>query len=169
MAWAGNKAILTALAGFALFLGSHVIIFRTLKPRRAPGVLGSALALGLLMDGLMNVWLREGLGSSVCSLVIYSLLVLHYIVWVFGMGETAIRVRLMCELSRRPSRQATLREIYEAYNAERILQVRLSRLVEAGQLHYDGRTYRIGKRYLFFHDRLLRIVKSLLGISQPVC
>lgn len=169
--------VLTAFSSFVLFLGIHILGFRYLKPKGVRRVLVYAITIGLLTDVMTSVWIAvvlvNPLGGyagetivvgAVASLLIYSMLVFNYMVWVFGMGEAAIRIRLLHELYRAPSNAETLEEIYHAYNAEMILKVRLSRLVDSGHLRFDGCRYSIGRRFLFIHAHFMRIIKTLMGI-----
>ena len=103
----------------------------------------------------------------VASVLIYICLVFHYLVWVFGMGEAAIRIRLLRELDRTPSKSVSLREICLHYNVDKILQSRLERLVSAGHLHFDGQYYSIRKKILLVQAQVEKMVKVLLGI--PSC
>lgn len=98
------------------------------------------------------------------SAIVYVLLVLHYLVWVFGMGEAAIRIRLLRELERSETQSASLEEIKQNYNAEKILKSRLDRLVGAGHLAFDGKCYTLKSKILLIQIYVERIFKKLLGI-----
>lgn len=95
---------------------------------------------------------------------IYLLLFFHYLAWVFGMGEAAIRIRLLRELLARPSHMATLNEIMANYNAEKVLEYRLARLVGSGHLTFDGKFYSIKNTILILQVIVCSKVKRILGI-----
>ena len=103
--------------------------------------------------------------GGLTGLIIYSLLVLLYLSLVFGMGEAAVRIRLLREIDAKPSRTATLAEICHAYNAEKILELRLGRLVSAGHLRFDGERYHLGNRILLIQGLATKLLKFLLGIK----
>ena len=158
-----------AFFGFLIFLISHVIVLKGFKPERIPFVLLGCVALGGASNlGSYLLLIGSGrlsfLGVFV-SLLMFSLLIFHYFNWVFGMGEAAIRIRLLCELHRRNPPSATLNEIEQDYNDAAILKLRLDRLVSAGHLKWGGQFYRIGNRILFIQISIQKMFKSLFGVS----
>lgn len=107
----------------------------------------------------------EALGAALCgSLLIYSLLFFHYLAWVFGMGEAAMRIRLLRELEKAPSQSATLNQIYASYDAEKMLQIRLERLTGSGHLSFDGQYYSINHRILLLQSWIMDAFQRLLGM-----
>ena len=167
-----------AFSNFILFLGLHIVLLRWNEKLPANRALSVSFAFGILIQGLiafmgMRGFLSLGFSgvaftvSMVASLLIYTCLAFHYLVWVFGMGEAAIRIRLLRELDRTPSKSVSLREICLHYNVDKILQSRLERLVSAGHLHFDGQYYSIRKKILLVQAQVEKMVKVLLGI--PSC
>lgn len=167
--------LLTASAAFVLFLILHVILFRCLTSQPANRVILSSFLLcipaGIVLFAWLtwtkvrldfSIWDVAFLGSV--SLFIYGLLVLQYIAWLFGMGEAAVRIRLLIELESLPIRDATLEKIYEQYNAKKILSIRLMRLANAGHVLFDGKRYRIANRILLLEAYVIRMMKRLFGI-----
>ena len=104
--------------------------------------------------------------TAFISALIYSFLILNYFIWVFGMGEAAIRIRLLRELDQRPDKSATLEELLQNYNSQIIVDQRLDRLVGAGHLKFENGYYRIGNPVLLIELLLLHCLKSLMGISE---
>lgn len=98
------------------------------------------------------------------SLLIYSLLFFHYLAWVFGMGEAAMRIRLLRELEKIPSQSATLDEIYASYDAEKMLGIRLERLTGSGHLSFDGQYYSVNHRILLLQSWIMEAFQRLLGM-----
>lgn len=169
--------ILTSFSNFALFLFLHAALLRRYLTQPASAMILLSFIVGFI-ETLFSytvfsfVFLfPEGyslpavlLGGSV-SCFLYTLLVFHYIAWVFGMGEAAIRIRLLFELAKHPVKGLSLEDFYERYNAESILSVRLARLVNAGHISLEGDIYKIKNRILLFQVFLNNLMKSLLGHS----
>lgn len=144
------------------------MLLRYFASLRAPSLIGGCALVGLAVcEAVLFKKLAPPpwLGSFTAA-VVYSLLVLLYISLVFGMGEGAVRIRLLREINSRPSRSATLGEILQAYNAEKILEIRLERLVSAGHLRFDGRHYQLGNPILLLQGLANRFLKFLLGITH---
>src|SRR3989338_2344915 len=141
--------LLTAGANFILFLILHVVLLRLFVAQPAPQIIFLSIAVGFFF-GLVFFFLVTPffvvlpdsapgvLYLVLISLVLYGLLVLQYIAWIFGMGEAAIRIRILLELEKHSTRGVSLKEIYQHYNGEQILKVRLARLVNSGHLTADG-------------------------------
>lgn len=167
-----------ALAGFVVFLAVHLLVFRYVQPRQMTRPLILSAATGFLTTSHAAAWLigaqpfadyspsARWLAGGV-SLAIYSLTTLHYLSWVFGMHEAAVRMRILYELNRLTSKSATLNEIYSAYCDETILKIRLAKLTGAGYLVQDGQSYRIGRPMVFLQARVIHMLRVLLGMSQP--
>jgi len=162
---------------FFLFLAIHIFALRVLKKCSAPPlIIGSIITGGLL--SLWIFWLLVGINdlslfysraslAFACgvSLLIYMLLVFHYIAWIFGMGEAAIRIRLLFEIDKAHSGSVSLVNILERYNAEKILEVRLERLVTAGHVRLEGAFYKLNSPILLSQLWLIRFFKNLLGME----
>lgn len=169
--------ILTALSGFILFLILHIVCLRIMRTQAASKMIVLSIILGFIGGivfygaGLM-IWILPA-GYSVPAAVlgaliaffIYVFLIFHYIAWIFGMGEAAIRIRLLFEIEKFQSGGATLEGVYEHYNAKKILSTRLSRLLNAGHIAHEGTRYEIRNRALLFQIYLSRLLKSLMGLS----
>lgn len=152
-----------------------MMVLRYREKWPAGQVVLSSFGLGILLIpaiyvfvGLQETATRQlyaVLGASLCgSLLIYSLLFFHYLAWVFGLGEAAMRIRLLRELEKAPAQSATLNEIYASYDAEKMLQIRLARLTSSGHLAFDGQYYSVNHRILFFQSWIMETFQRLLGI-----
>ena len=158
-------------AAFILFLILHIAWFRYLKPTNASLVfLGSYAAGDLLISAGIIYLIMNGaaVGHSILILFasgfLFTLLVFHYLAWVFGMGEAAIRIRLLFEVAKNPN-GITLEELFRDYHSEGILATRLDRLVRAGHVQTDGNFYWFRGSLLFLQHGVSEGLKRLLGIS----
>ena len=175
MASVDSVVFFSSVAGLILFFAAHVGFLRFGQwPSTFKAMLFSVVVGWTTQEVLFGFFWIYGLAKksySVWAMLffsglssgLYGLLVFHYIAWIFGMGEAAIRIRLLDELDRMPGGSANLDEIYERYNAEMIFRTRLSRLVNAGHLAYDGSAYRIRSRVLFVQSAISNGLKRLLG------
>ena len=168
---------IAAFSNFCFFLVFHILLLRS-KLQSTPRAIVCSAVLGLSGTVLSLSWFvtREMglslysfwviLAASCSAILIYSLLVFHYLALIFGMGESAIRIRLLYELDHASSRGLTIDEIYNCYNAEKILEIRLERLVTTGHLTFDGKFWRISNPILLIQAYLTRILKCLMGITR---
>lgn len=94
------------------------------------------------------------------NLIIYFCLSYCYFHFI-NMGETARRIRLLRELDQAPL-GLTKEEILCRYNAEEIINRRMSRLMNNGQIKLcDGRYY-IGSPVMLLISRIIVLLKVLI-------
>lgn len=138
--------------GLAVFLPGHVLALRWIEPKKFSKAFIASAALGGAF--CWAYWFWRGpiqgapwtaiLPAAAAASLIYAFLTLHFGSFIFGVGETAIRMRLLFELHRRPGRRGTLEQILQNYNARVFLGLRLERLVGGGRVRLDGGVYRLG-------------------------
>ena len=169
--------VLSALIHFALFLIVHVALLRRFKRESTAKPILLSIFLTIASDVLFwGYYSTAVLFPNDCSLffliaagflsvILLALLIFHYIAWVFGMGEAAIRIRLLHELIQTPSGAITLDELYQRYNASKIFEARLARLLNSGHVSFDGKYYRVGNRILLIQLSITRILKCFLGLT----
>lgn len=147
---------LTSLFSFMIFLILQVIVFRRIPPRQVLSwmvivfiVTGVAVtsALPLLLKG--TSWTVFVFLVAV-SWLFYGLVSLIYILAVFGIIESSIRIRLLAEIVRRGTGGITLKELYRTYNRDVIVKKRLERFLASGDISYDRKQYRIKRRLSTF-------------------
>lgn len=101
-----------------------------------------------------------GLDRTIDGLFVY--VALSYCYFHFNnLGETARRIRILRELKRSVS-GLCFSELRDRYNAQMILQVRLSRLIEARQIRVSEGRYVIAHPALLWSARFLVFLKALL-------
>lgn len=160
-----------AILAFVTFLILHLLLFRYSRPADVgPTLLRSLLAavivasVGAFAAGSQSSdAIPATLLAAVTSIGMLFLLVFHYMVWVFGMGESAIRIRILRELFERPQMRGTIEDIVSAYNADMIMQTRLTRLIDGGHLKRNGNAYSIGRRVLLGYAAAGEALKRILG------
>jgi len=103
---------------------------------------------------------KERLALSLVNLAIYASLSYCYFSFI-TMGETARRVRLLCELYDAPD-GLTREGILKRYNAEEVINIRLDRLLNNGQIILrDGRFY-IGSPVVLFISKIIVFLKLII-------
>ncbi len=159
-------------SAFAVFLALHVAFFRLDRARHMTASLAASILLGLAVCVICSArpavrpadprdaWL---LIAAACLL--YGLLVFNYGTWIFGMGEAALRVRLLYEVEDRGG-AATVAEVLDRYNASLILDRRLEKLVASGHLTFDGARYLLARESLRAPLVLVRWHRRFLGLPE---
>jgi hypothetical protein len=137
--------------GLALNVLSHIVIVRWRRQRS----LLRAVILGFLLGGLMVVILEGGLffslridrpamgWNTLTNLLIYVILSYGYFHFV-NLGETARRIRILREIAEAPT-GLSVAELLTRYNARQIVEIRLRRLLQNGQICVQADRYIIGK------------------------
>lgn len=94
------------------------------------------------------------------NLIIYSCLSYCYFHFI-NMGETARRIRLLRELDEAPLGLSE-EELLGRYNAEEIINIRMSRLINNGQIKLCQGRYYIGGPVMLFVSRIIVLLKVVI-------
>jgi hypothetical protein len=78
-----------------------------------------------------------------------------------NLGHTSIRLRMYSEISASPEGRTT-REIEGIYDEGTLMQMRLQRLVESGDIVYKDGRYFVGRKKLVYMARILLACKHIL-------
>ena len=102
----------------------------------------------------------ENLALIISNTIIYASLGYCYFHFV-NLGETGRRIRIIRELfdSEKP---LTFEEIQKRYNARMIVDIRLQRLLNTGQIHEKNNRYFIGKLTLLSISKLIILMKLMI-------
>jgi hypothetical protein len=165
MADFGWLAMLAAACGG--YVAVHIFCFRIIP---AAGLylsqlVGFVAGLAVLAAGS---WYFAGLsvGRWLAELCIY--LCFGYCFFHFNnMGETARRVRLAIELHRAPQ-GLTRAELLVRYGAREIIDRRLARLLESGQIRERQSHYVLGNRSVLVMARIVALFKLVLNMTDSV-
>jgi hypothetical protein len=168
-----------AAASFILFFLLHVLLLRRNRQATSQmilisfffGFVATMIAFLCLYVFGAQTDSRAALDCLVAALAsafLYALFFIQYIAWVFGMGEAAVRIRLLVEVGLSGKRGVSLAEIYTVYNAKNIMQTRMSRLVSANHLSMEGETYRMKSGILILQLNITRILRCVLGLNPKM-
>ena len=133
------------------------------------------LGFGAGLVSLMSIHIVAGLsdaegcwqwiGYLLTNLIIYSSLGYCYFHFV-NLGETARRIRLVRELQSSPG-GLTYDQLLQRYNSDEITQVRLQRLLGAGQVVIkNGHYFIVGKMFLAILEIMVLLKILVLGKSS---
>jgi hypothetical protein len=87
--------------------------------------------------------------------------------FVFAVSDTSMHVHLMVEVGREDG--IALNELQRRYNKRIIIQARIPRLLELGQLRLNGDRLVLGGRWVLAGAEAARLMRILLSIPpQPV-
>ncbi len=164
-------ALLVVLASSPLWIiVTHAVLARLL-PRSSPQIV--AVAAGLV--GLIPTFLLAGAVAApgfssmvrmpvevAYTLIVYACIAYSYF-HLFNLSETARRIRILRELHAAGS--LTAAEISRLYSPTLVLEVRLDRLVAAGQLKLRGGRYVNAGRLLRVAARAVRAWRLVLGFE----
>ena len=178
---------LTDTVRFLLLLGASPLVMLLVhaawcrvRPTGAAQALAvQAIALSALPEALLigGLALRQGhvplgnmVAGAVYSLVVFGALAVVYF-HAFNMSLTARRIRILCELQRAGSMDRA--QLAAVYAAEQVLEVRIARLLQTGQIEPAPKGYRLRRRLIYRAalavDLWRRILgwPPLLGTSRP--
>jgi hypothetical protein len=98
-------------------------------------------------------------GLMVTNIIIYGSLGYCYFHFI-NLGETARRIRIMREIYESPT-GLTKTEIAKKYNAPEMVEKRLSRLINTGQLIEINGQLKLGKKTVLFMANILTTLKII--------
>lgn len=147
MASSPLAALLAVLASSPLWiLMTHSVVSRLLRTSSPQLVAATACLLGLVPTALFAEMLGVPGFASLATRsieVVYFMIVYTCIAYsyfhLFNLSETGRRVRILREL--RAAGSLTAQEISSRYSTALVIEVRLDRLVAAGQLELRGGRY----------------------------
>jgi hypothetical protein len=146
-----------------IFFIAHILVFRSLKKNSIIAVL-FAVYLAVAVLHLISAYLYAGYFPEIfkgdrvmqyliypwLSLVLYSLSVFSFILAVFGITVTSLRIQLLSEISKKGSRGMKQSEISGSYSNEKLLDTRIARLVDSGELILKNGRYYPGSHLSYF-------------------
>lgn len=84
------------------------------------------------------------------SFLLYSLLAIGYILGMFGLAESSLRIRILEEIAAAGKRGIQKKELYRVYNRDVIIAKRLKRFITSGDIIYRNGLYTMRKRFSYF-------------------
>jgi hypothetical protein len=169
-----------AVISAMLFLGLHVFFFRNMKKNNIISVLFSVYLIVVLIHVISAYLIALYLPSIVVetntmrliiypltSLFMYSLFVFSFILAIFGITITSLRIQILSEIYNRNNYGMTEAEISRKYSNEALVKTRVERLVDSEELVFiKGKYYpRTGLSYFQIHTYALVILNRLYNLK----
>lgn len=164
-------------ATFTIFLIVFLITLRFLTAQQILVMIKRIFILGLGVDACLvlnasfilerSVSLNEQIILAFVTVLIYGLSAFVFVLCFFGPNETSIRMRLIDIIGRKKI-GVSREEIAQYYNNQSMLDVRLKRLIGAGDIKEVDRSYRLLKQgnAFFIIDRCAVLLKKIYQIED---
>jgi len=123
------------------------------------GFLGAFLLEGYLCT-VQLMELKDSIAIFIINIVAYFSLAYCYFHFI-NLGETARRIRILRELKEAPQ-GLSLNEILNRYNAREIIERRISRLIQTGQIKLKNEKFYIGKPLVLVMAKFIVVSKIIL-------
>ena len=139
-----NRILIFSFASFISYLVASAVTFRFIHPDRA---LIWLIKLYCIVEGIAllagyGIWNTQAFIAIACwQITIYSLLILLYVGSFFSFTEASITLRILMEIAMRSGRGITKNDIWKRYNTKTIIERRLSRFIQGGDIVKKGRVY----------------------------
>ncbi len=164
----GALQVLDPIIGLAVNILLQVAVFKFSSRHRLLQSVFYGFAGGLFILLLSENYmflnhprsLYDSIAVSFVNLTTYSALAYCYFHFI-NLGETARRVRILRELYAHEEGLSET-EILGIYNAKEIIDRRIKRLLDNGQLIYKDGKYRAGKNAMVIIAGLILIMRSIL-------
>ena len=144
----------------AQILAYKYILIRKLLKSEYFGFLSGLTVVITLQILVHQSSLIERLALTCVNLIIY--LCFSYIYFSFiNMGETARRIRLLREVGESPQ-GLTKEQVLSRYNAVEVVNIRLSRLLNNGQIILRNSRYYVGSPVMLFISKVLVLMKLIV-------
>lgn len=163
--------IATAILIFIIFFVAHIIFLRINKDREPVyGIITIFLVTGAIGGAFEWFFIFTSPGEKsavIISLFSYLFIFIAYMLGVFGMMMSSLRLRMLSEIAGRGKTGISEIELLEIYNRDKIIKSRLSRFIQSGDMEYKNRYYYIKKPFSIFelHGLIFTVIKKLYGIK----
>lgn len=161
--------LLNTSLSFILFMVLHFSVFRFIRQEEVLVWLLRAYIFGGILNLSFGLMLFKPLLGEplLLSYIDYSVLTLVYILGVFGMVESSLRIRLLLEIYLKGKKGLNENTIRTNYNKMVIIGKRLERMTRSGDLKYENGKFRPGKKLSYFtlHDYFLFFIRKLYKVK----
>lgn len=103
---------------------------------------------------------KDCLYIAMVNVITYSALAYCYFHFV-NLGETARRIRIVRELYKSKN-GLSMKELLAIYNARKMVEMRISRLLNSGQIICKNNKYYVGKPVILFIAKVIIIMKIII-------
>lgn len=143
-------SIIFGFGTFALFIVLHILSFRFVEAKQVLRFLMIIYLFCLFLSFAICMAFNSS-QIIIFSFIIYSSLVFIYVIGVFGLVESSIRIRLLDLIAHEGKKGIGRRAILKVYNRRIIVRKRLLRLCSSGELIYEKGCFRKKKNVSFVY------------------
>lgn len=153
-----------------LFFVIGLILFIRAKGQAEILLSMKRLYLALGVAGSISLWLMLGdvtTSLKIIFVVLYLLLFwamsFSYILGLFGIPLTSVRIQFLLTLIARGGKGANVKALMKDYSKESLVNIRLHRLMTSGEIVKKGNYYMLGSRrsYFVLHNLFLLFLLKL--------
>lgn len=164
----------SAVASFIVFFILQVLIFRYVHPEAILKWIMNIFWLSSLLHifwffEIRMMWPEflpvEAIGIVALSYFVFGLMAFVYILCVFGPSETSIRIRVVRELREGQGHRLSHEELLKRYNGRMVLERRLQRFLQSGEIRLEQGKYTLCKNAnaFFMIDAVAQVIQKILG------
>lgn len=163
------KIILHSLSSFLIYLLLHILIFRVIDNKSVIKWLINVYILGGTINLISGLFILPLYYPFYCfiSLICYSCLVYCYVLGIFGILDSSIRIKLLTEIEIAGNKGIRIKDIFQKYNREKIVQSRMKRFVNSGEMIKDNEGYYRLKKF-FSYFILNNFIMTLMDRIYPL-
>lgn len=169
------QIIISSIVSFFLFLILHIIIFSKIDQSNVLVWIVKLCLFGAIFPLLFALFfsivfpigqypqIAHFLIVFSSSFLLYSLLAIGYILGMFGLLESSLRIKILQEIATAGKRGIQKKEIHRVYNRDVIIVKRLKRFIRSGDISYRNGLYTMRKRFTYFvvHAFIFESMKKL--------
>ncbi len=160
--------IISSILGFIGFLILHFILSLLYKNKvQINWLIRLYLLIAVLLLSI-NFWfnnqliLLDNLQISFFSFIVFSLFVYIYIIGIWGVFESSIRLQLIRELAGFNQNQSPYVTLLEKFNDQQLIKKRIQRLVDSSEIVKSRQKYKLGKSlsYFLIHAKIQQLLMN---------
>lgn len=152
--------IVSSLFTVILIICSLPILFRVVSQKRAIRAMLIVFFFGLLLASGIWIYGANILGLSLLQyssglllvVAIYTACVVLFLFTVFSVFEASLTVWFLSEIAKREN-GVSKNELYKTHGVRQIVRKRIERLLDSGDITYNGTLYELGNTQSYFRIR----------------
>lgn len=174
------QIVFSSLLSFVSFFILHVYIFSRIDHSKVLIWIVKTCMIGTifpLLFALLFSFFFPVFGNSallqfvivfIISILLYSLLSIGYILGVFGLLESSLRIRILEKIARAGKEGISKKDINALFANDAIIAKRLKRFIQSGDIIYKNGLYNMKRRFSYFvvHAFIFESMKKIYSSKQ---
>jgi len=155
-----SSMVIKGIIAFGVYILLQLVVFRLTRQSDATRWV---VKLYCLVGAVLCVWSVGEPSVALGSFLVYSSVCAVYILCIFSVMEASLTLRILSEIEQAGKKGLVYRTLQSRYSRAVIVQKRLNRFLQFGDLLYrDGKYYRTDHITLFkFRESVMTICKQL--------